>query len=977
MRISLSLVSVGLAALLVSLAFLSAGCPTGTGDTGGGLPGGLFNLPPTVVLTADVDRGVTPLTVHMNSSGSTDDGVIIGRNWDFGDGTSSAEISPTHIYEATGTYTVTLTLTDDEGAQSSKTTEIIVTERPVAVISVDTTTADEAPATFTFDGSASYDPDAADGDDLDLAWDFDDGSRETEAIVDHTFARAGTYRVTLTVTDATGITGTATRIVQIGIPAPTITFLSPPSDVQNIVCSPSSPLWLHVTYDVEPGTARFLTAGIDRDLDACDAVAAAFEIATAEAAFDLDGHTGPVRAAAFSPDGTLAVTTSDDGTARLYDTTAGAFLRNFAGGYGTINDVAFSPDGTRFVIGAADGTVAIVETTSGALVQAGFVGHADSINAVAWSPTGDQILSGDDGGIAILWDVASVSEVRRFTHDQGGTPQAVYDVAFWPTDVQSIVTGSADATARVWSTADGSVTQTFAPTYTDGNLTSGHADAVRAVAVTGDGLQLATGSDDGTAKVWNVLATAEQYTLEHPDAVRSVAYSANSMSLATGGATGGLRVYDMATGELSQTYAPCSSPIEAVAFAPDGTLLLAAIAAQNAIQLDTDPPQGNDMNLTVPTALDLTDVPTGEYFLYAEIDTDQTEAERVYAAARVNVINSFGTTTGTAPVVPLGDSDEAYVIVPAKRRPPARNVFDIGALEAGDRLHVSLLTTPGYGDRVAAVDGYSVLILDGLERLFSWQQDGFAPLTALDKLVIGHDSPHYYFVVDSSVFSEYAPNLHVRVERGFAADSQPREQIVYLEFGEVTGLAIADSLPFNLPDFSATYNTTVRDTIINQLQGLFAAYDITVRNSDDGLGVPTEAHKKIYFDTTGALITRGGVLEQDLLQYGLPNFSSPRNQTLSGAAIVVMPSLLVDYPAAVGDDVATGTVTGNAAGHQLGLMMGLRMDNGTGVMGLGANLSDAGLLVDVTPAPTLAGFNNISPIGTQDADQILSEVAGP
>ena len=123
-----------------------------------------------MVLTSDVVRGVAPLTVRFSSSGSTDDGVIVERRWNFGDGTESLEISPTHIYQSTGTFTVTLTLTDDEGATNSETVDISVTEQPIAIISVDDTVANAAPALFEFDGSGSFDPDAEAGDTLTYQW---------------------------------------------------------------------------------------------------------------------------------------------------------------------------------------------------------------------------------------------------------------------------------------------------------------------------------------------------------------------------------------------------------------------------------------------------------------------------------------------------------------------------------------------------------------------------------------------------------------------------------------------------------------------------------------------------------------------------------------------------------------------------------------------------------------------------------------
>ena len=230
MRRPRSVILLGIAAPLMLMQSSLTSCLTS--DGGGTTP--LFDLPPTVALTSDVQRGVAPLTVFFSSSGSTDDGVIVKRLWDFGDtvGTSQ-EISPTYTFTQTGTYTVRLTLTDDQGLTSSNTIAISVTPRPEAIITVDRTSAETAPATFNLDGSASFDPDAQPGVVLLYRWDFGDGSRELLAVVAHTFATPGTYRVRLTVTDAVGVTGFSEQIIQVGIPRPTITFREPPASVSN------------------------------------------------------------------------------------------------------------------------------------------------------------------------------------------------------------------------------------------------------------------------------------------------------------------------------------------------------------------------------------------------------------------------------------------------------------------------------------------------------------------------------------------------------------------------------------------------------------------------------------------------------------------------------------------------------------------------------------------------------------------------
>jgi PKD repeat protein len=220
------------------------------------------------VITVDLVRGVAPLRVSFSSNRSTDDGLIVARLWDFGDGTTSPEISPAHTYETTGTFTVQLTLTDDDGATSQTTTTVRVTRAPIARISVNATELPTAPGRLLFDATASTDPD---GTIVSYQWDFGDGSRESLSEVAHTFASSGTFNVRLTVTDNVGITGTDEVVIRVGIRQPEIEFRLPPEDAALIVVPQDSAIWVEGVFNVEPGVPRRIIAGLDRDQDLCDA----------------------------------------------------------------------------------------------------------------------------------------------------------------------------------------------------------------------------------------------------------------------------------------------------------------------------------------------------------------------------------------------------------------------------------------------------------------------------------------------------------------------------------------------------------------------------------------------------------------------------------------------------------------------------------------------------------------------------------
>jgi len=87
----------------------------------------IVNQPPTASIQADKTSGPAPLTVSFTGAGVDYDGIIKSYHWDFGDGNTSNAKHPTHTFPNSGTYTVILTVTDDEGATGKDTTKITVT----------------------------------------------------------------------------------------------------------------------------------------------------------------------------------------------------------------------------------------------------------------------------------------------------------------------------------------------------------------------------------------------------------------------------------------------------------------------------------------------------------------------------------------------------------------------------------------------------------------------------------------------------------------------------------------------------------------------------------------------------------------------------------------------------------------------------------------------------------------------------------
>jgi len=118
----------------------------------------------------------------------------------------------------------------------------------------------------------------------------------------------------------------------------------------------------------------------------------------------LRGHTRQVSSARFSPDGSLAVTASRDGTARIWDAGSGALLHTLIGHFRAVNDAEFSADG-RWVVTAGAGTAGIWSTESGTLLY--FLrGHKGRLTSATFAPAGDRIYTAGIDGTVRTYDCA-------------------------------------------------------------------------------------------------------------------------------------------------------------------------------------------------------------------------------------------------------------------------------------------------------------------------------------------------------------------------------------------------------------------------------------------------------------------------------------------------------------------------------------------------------------------------------------------
>ena len=185
------------------------------------------NVAPQVTLDSSLQGRVnSPFTFRANVADPSpvDQAAGFIYLWDFGNGGTSTDASPSHTYTAAGTYTVNVRVTDKDGGSTTTRTTIQVTADSGSSLAVDAG-ADQSGRegqALSFQGTATGTAPAT------YVWDFGDGTQATGSLTpSHTYRDNGVYTVTLTVTDGSGATARDTLRVTVSNVAPTVSAGGP------------------------------------------------------------------------------------------------------------------------------------------------------------------------------------------------------------------------------------------------------------------------------------------------------------------------------------------------------------------------------------------------------------------------------------------------------------------------------------------------------------------------------------------------------------------------------------------------------------------------------------------------------------------------------------------------------------------------------------------------------------------------------
>jgi WD40 repeat protein len=314
------------------------------------------------------------------------------------------------------------------------------------------------------------------------------------------------------------------------------------------------------------------------------------------------GHSSPLEALAYSPNGRLVASGSNDNMVKLWDVATGREMRTFVGHSQPVKAVAFSPDGNYLASGSDDATLKLWDVTTGKAVRS-FTGHSYGVTAVAFSHDGRYLLSGADAfeptkgagavGQVKMWEVSSGRAVRTFSGHSG----RVNTVAFSP-DGRLALSGGDDRRVKLWDLAAGQEVRSFLH----------HDGPVEAVAFSPDGRLALSGGKDKTMRLWEVATARELRSFAHPNGVTSVAFRPDGNFAISGisydsvlardgsGSSSSLekiRLWDLTTGAEVRTFVEPGQPLpEAlinvrlldkatrVVLSPDGRFALSNLARE-------------------------------------------------------------------------------------------------------------------------------------------------------------------------------------------------------------------------------------------------------------------------------------------------------------------------------------------------------------------------------------------------------------
>ncbi|MGA7317211.1 MAG: TIR domain-containing protein [Silvibacterium sp.] len=300
-----------------------------------------------------------------------------------------------------------------------------------------------------------------------------------------------------------------------------------------------------------------------------DASAAIRDTSNGHELAKLDGETGKISEAAFSPDTTQLLTASDDGTARIWDTATGKIVKILHRDATPLTHVAFSRSGNRAAVVSKDAVVRVWDIQKGSLV-AQLRGHTAAVNSVMFSSDGRRLATASEDGTVRIWDAANGANLLVYRGHSGPVKRATFSAN--DTRVISASPGNGNVTTRAWNNEPVRIWNSRAGTDIFHLL--GHTDVITDAILSPDGKLILTTSYDSTARIWDAESGVNISQLRgHTEEVDQAAFSPDSKFAVTTGGDCSLRVWDAHSGRSLLVIQGDRGCFQAAQFSADGTVL--------------------------------------------------------------------------------------------------------------------------------------------------------------------------------------------------------------------------------------------------------------------------------------------------------------------------------------------------------------------------------------------------------------------
>jgi len=290
----------------------------------------------------------------------------------------------------------------------------------------------------------------------------------------------------------------------------------------------------------------------------------------------LLGHDGDITSVAFSPDGKIIASASDDGTIKLWNL-EGHEIKTQPMSHNS-HEVSFSPDSKMLVSAGTDGKIKlwslegeelntlIREYPNNNNIR---IVNTSDVLSVSFSPNGKTIASVSNIQInristqaITLWNLEGQILKTFPLPENEEWIDKVYSVRFSP-DGKTIATGSASGIIRFLDLEGQELPNS--PMY--------HGKTIREVNFSPDGKTIASASGDGTIKLWNLEGEELHTFTGHSENVYSVNFSPDGKTIASASGDGTIKLWNL-EGEELHTFTGHSGYISSVSFSPDGKILI-------------------------------------------------------------------------------------------------------------------------------------------------------------------------------------------------------------------------------------------------------------------------------------------------------------------------------------------------------------------------------------------------------------------